>query len=101
MGKNIRDITRDVKKIFSAVVFIGTLGLSGYFVYSMIDNYTKIQHVKNALDTNKDNELSQDEIKRFYDKVGTTPYTLDNLRNAPTEDLNKFLKGYNEYNPRK
>lgn len=46
------------------------------------------------LDTNRDKQLSSDEIKRFYDETETTPYIKQSVFNAPSEDLNKFLDKY-------
>ena len=52
------------------------------------------REVARALDTDLDGKLSSEEIKRFYDKTGVSPYNLEALKEVPIKEQKKFLDNY-------
>ncbi len=50
--------------------------------------------VMSILDTNLDGKLSSEEIKRFYDETGISPYNEKALKLVPLEEQKKFVSNY-------
>ncbi len=71
-----------------------TVGMLGFVTYQAIEHEAKRNKVEYILDTNRDGNISSDEIKRFYNETETTPYIKQKLPDFKTEDLNKFLDKY-------
>ncbi len=85
-----------IEKILGAIVIGVCMGTVGYILYSGIKEQKRIDSKKEViaiLDENKDG-LSGNEIKRFYDKMGLSPYTLEGFDGLPREDFEGFLSNY-------
>ena len=94
MLKKNMGIGKIITNIIWGTIIAGMTGSAGFGVYKVIDNEAKKSDVKYILDINRDKQLSPDEIKRFYDETGTTPYTERLLNIVPITDLKKFLEKY-------
>ena len=83
-----------VNKIVRGVFAVGIIAGISYLSIRVIKEIDTFNRVNYILDINRDGELSSEEIKRFYDETGTTPYTKQFLKKVSKGDLKKFLDKY-------
>ncbi len=81
-------------KIAASILFGGILIGTSYVGMKIGRKIGALNKVNYILNINRDGELDSEEIKRFYDETGTTPYTEQVLENMPSKDLQKFLDLY-------
>ena len=83
-----------IRKIINGILLAEAIVVAGLVGYTIIDKETKRDSLEYIIDTNRDKQFSPEEIKRFYDETKTSPYTKKLLREAPIEDVERFLEKY-------
>lgn len=83
-----------VSNIVKGICVVGIITGVSYCNIRIINEEDTFARVSYILDINRDGKLSSEEIKRFYDETGTTPYTKQLLKNRPNKDFDKFLDRY-------
>lgn len=72
------------------------LYVTGYTIFIVNDIKTnrKLKEVKYELNTDRDEKLSESEVKAFFDKTGISPYTKKSLEKLSLEELERFNLQY-------
>jgi hypothetical protein len=78
-------------KIIVGALLTGWTGLISFGIYEGVNNRIRYNKVKYVLDINRDEKLSIEEIKVFFDETETSPYTQKLLEGVPTPDYKAFL----------
>ena len=78
------------------MLMIGTIIYGGGMEFkNVITKAQKASKIETILDSNKDGKLSQQEIKRFYDETGLSPYSWDSIiKQVDEEYYDPFLSKY-------
>jgi len=83
-----------VGRIVGTVLFTAACGGAIYGAIRWADKTYTENTVMNILDTNMDGKLSSEEIKRFYDETGVSPYNAKAFKSVSLEEQKKFVSNY-------
>ena len=92
MKEYTKDIVKGFGALVGAVAFMVGLGWS---LDRLEGNRKMRENIQTILDVNKDNRLSNEEVRRFYDETGLDVYSHP-FNYLKRKELEPFIKNYEQ-----